>query len=138
MRYKGAYRPQYILGKSYVHITHSSCRSYLIYNMIDPEKPGSWDPLDGELKEKLDKRRYVSLSRDRKGLPERSPLPDDMDDEEMSLFDIHMPGVLTLEQIETLVDLDHWLLLVHGTFVHMNVHDISLFLTSYLISVFVY
>ena len=38
----------------------------------------------------------------------------------MSLFDIHMPGVLTVEQVEGL-DLDHWLLLVRGTLVHMIV-----------------
>ena len=89
---------------------------------IDPEESGSWDPLDGELKTKLDQRRYVSLSRDRKGLPEEeeSPIPDDVDEEDMSLFDIHMPGVLTVEQVEGL-DLDHWLLLVRGTLVHMIV-----------------
>lgn len=31
-----------------------------------------------------------------------------------------MPGVLTVEEVEAL-DLDHWLLLVHGSFVHMIV-----------------
>ena len=31
-----------------------------------------------------------------------------------------MPGVLTAEEVEAL-DLDHWLLLVRGSFVHMVV-----------------
>lgn len=35
-----------------------------------------------------------------------------------------MPGVLTVEEVEAL-DLDHWLLLVHGSFVHMIVSDLS-------------
>lgn len=46
----------------------------------------------------------------------------------MSLFDIHMPGILTLEQVRAL-DLDHWLLLVHGSFVHMIV-SVPLFILS--------
>ncbi|RJE17590.1 hypothetical protein PHISCL_10073 [Aspergillus sclerotialis] len=101
MRYKGTFRPQYIL---------------------DPESH-DWDPLDGELVQKLDQRRYVSLSRDRRlaaeGVPESTdPVSDNFNDEEVSLFDLHMPGVLTVEEVEAL-DLDHWLLLVHGSFVHM-------------------
>lgn len=47
-------------------------------------------------------------------------LDPDVNEEELSLFDIHMPGVLTLEEVKAL-DLDSWLLLVHGTFVHMIV-----------------
>lgn len=39
-----------------------------------------------------------------------------------------MPGVLTLKEVEAL-DLDHWLLLYHGTFVHMIVS--STFLVDY-------
>ncbi|PLB55707.1 Arginyl-tRNA-protein transferase [Aspergillus steynii IBT 23096] len=99
MRYKGNFRPQYIL---------------------DPESH-TWEPLDGELSKKLDERPYVSLSHDRQLAAESSQEPDpaaDINDEEASLFDLHMPGVLTLEQVKAL-DLDHWLLLVHGTFVHM-------------------
>jgi len=80
--------------------------------------------LAGELSEKLDKRLYVSLSRDRStdagDSPPSQPLDDDVNEEELSLFDIHMPGVLTMEEVKAL-DLDHWLLLYHGTFVEMIV-----------------
>lgn len=95
----------------------------------DPESD-SWDPLDGELMKKLDERPYVSLSRDRRLASQAASAPTQGDsathpdagenDEDMSLFDIHMPGVLTLEEVKAL-DLDHWLLLVHGSFVHMIV-----------------
>lgn len=89
------------------------------------------------MKNKLDKRRYVSLSRDRQ-LASTSPTNAESqegeeeelestnaiqpleNEEDMSLFDIHMPGVLTVEQVKAL-DLDHWLLLVRGTLVHMIV-----------------
>ncbi|KAE8147746.1 Arginyl-tRNA-protein transferase [Aspergillus avenaceus] len=105
MRYKGTFKPQYIL---------------------DPESH-AWDPLDGELAKKLDERPYVSLSRDRRLAAQDTPhsAVDDVadadaeiNDEEVSLFDLHMPGVMTLEEVKAL-DLDHWLLLVHGSFVHM-------------------
>ncbi|KAB8235495.1 arginine-tRNA-protein transferase [Aspergillus alliaceus] len=105
MRYKGSFRPQYIL---------------------DPES-NTWDPLDGELATKLDERPYVSLSHDRRLAAQDTPEPAENDateadaeinDEEVSLFDLHMPGVLSLEEVKAL-DLDHWLLLVHGSFVHM-------------------
>ncbi|EAS34081.3 arginine-tRNA-protein transferase 1 [Coccidioides immitis RS] len=102
MRYKGAFRPQYLL---------------------DPESL-SWDPLDSYV-EKLNKRRYVSLSRDRKvGEEQANESRDDgfilPGEEEMSLFDIHMPGVLTLEELQAQIDLDHWRLLVHNTLVEMT------------------
>ncbi|KAL4795210.1 arginine-tRNA-protein transferase [Aspergillus venezuelensis] len=107
MRYKGSFRPQYIL---------------------DPESY-TYDPLEGELTEKLDKRPYVSLSRDRKlaesGAEPRTEAKEaeetadaEMNDEEVSLFALNMPGVLTVEEIKRL-DLGSWALLVHGTFVHM-------------------
>lgn len=92
---------------------------------IDPESY-TWDPLDGELAKKLDERPYVSLSRDRRlaaeGTPESAGTEADaeINDDEVSLFDLRMPGVLSLEEVEPL-DLDHWLLLVHGSFVHMIV-----------------
>ncbi|KAG2413432.1 hypothetical protein HFD88_002621 [Aspergillus terreus] len=102
MRYKANFKPQYIL---------------------DPESY-TWDPLDGELSSKLDQRSYVSLSRDRR-IADGTESPDDtpeadaeINDEELSLFDVHMPGVMTLEEVKAL-DLDHWLLVVHGSFVHM-------------------
>ncbi|KAL1965553.1 hypothetical protein VTN77DRAFT_5637 [Rasamsonia byssochlamydoides] len=110
MRYKAQYRPQYIL---------------------DPES-FTWDPLDGELMKKLDERPYVSLSRDRKlaleGSQEEGKKATEneekgdvemVNEEELSLFDIHMPGAMTAEEVEKL-DLDHWLLLVNGTLIHME------------------
>ncbi|KAJ5540971.1 hypothetical protein N7494_006047 [Penicillium frequentans] len=101
MRYKGNYRPQYIL---------------------DPESY-TWDPLDGELTEKLDKRPYVSLSRDRSSGTE-DPTPTSSTDskvneEELSLFALNMPGVLTLEETKAL-KLENWYLLYHGSFVQMS------------------
>ncbi|KAL4920157.1 arginine-tRNA-protein transferase [Aspergillus aurantiobrunneus] len=105
MRYKGSFRPQYIL---------------------DPESH-TWDPLDGELSSKLNTRPYVSLSRDRKladpntntSASEAEAAADaEINDEEVSLFDLHMPGVLTLEEVKRL-NLGSWPLLVHGSFVHM-------------------
>ncbi|KMK61725.1 arginine-tRNA-protein transferase, putative [Aspergillus fumigatus Z5] len=90
----------------------------------DPESY-TWDPLDGELTMKLNERRYVSLSRDRRlaaqGQPESTELDsaeEEINDEEMSLFDLHMPGVMTLDEVKTL-DLDHSLLLVQGSLIHM-------------------
>ncbi|KAI9368448.1 arginine-tRNA-protein transferase [Aspergillus egyptiacus] len=110
MRYKGTFRPQYIL---------------------DPESP-NWDPLDGELAQKLDIRPYVSLSRDRRQAAtdtdtDTSPTKSsteaeaeaEINDEEVSLFDLHMPGVLTREEVKRL-DLGSWPLLVRGSFLHMD------------------
>ncbi|WEW57224.1 Arginyl-tRNA--protein transferase 1 [Emydomyces testavorans] len=93
------------------------------YYYMDPESL-SWDPLDSYV-EKLDKRRYVSLARDRNSGEDQPKQPKDDDfvlpgEEEMSLFDIHMPGVLTLEKLKAQVDLDHWRLLVHNTLVEMT------------------
>ncbi|KAL1984976.1 hypothetical protein VTN96DRAFT_8532 [Rasamsonia emersonii] len=113
MRYKAEFRPQYIL---------------------DPESL-TWDPLDGELLKKLDERPYVSLSRDRKLALEGNQgegtaaaedtgkgdaMEEDVNEEELSLFEIRMPGVMTAEEVETKLDLDHWLLLVQGTLIHTS------------------
>lgn len=108
MRYKGTFRPQYVL---------------------DPESH-VWHPLDGELIKKLDQKPYVSLSREQREAESSkeseseneagAEVNDEVNDEEVSLFDLHMPGVLTVEETKAL-DLDHWLLLVHGSFVHMIV-----------------
>ncbi|CAL5868202.1 uncharacterized protein PFLUO_LOCUS2426 [Penicillium psychrofluorescens] len=102
MRYKASFRPQYIL---------------------DPET-NTYDPLDGELSQKLDSRAYVSLSGDRSSISttdskSEAQLDPDVTEEDLSLFSIHMPGVLTLDEVKA-IDLDHWYLVVHGSFVHMN------------------
>lgn len=70
--------------------------------------------------EKLNSRSYVSLSRDRRSSPEPLVSESDVNLEEVSLFDIGMPGVLTVPQVEAL-DLDHWLLFFNDNFVHMKV-----------------
>lgn len=91
-------------------------------NRPDPESK-TWDPLDGELSQKLDKHKYVSLSHDRANPSEEEeeePVPELANEEQLSLFDIRMPGVLTADQVLSQLDLDHWLLLVHGNFVHMS------------------
>ena len=87
----------------------------------DPET-NTWDPLDGELTEKLNSRPYVSMSRDRASTPGiPAPAPEPLEDEEqMSLFDVHMPGVMTAPEVEAM-DLGKWLLVVKQHFVHMEV-----------------
>ena len=74
----------------------------------------------------------MSLSRDRRIAAQEpvTPFPDpDIDDVEASLFDLHMPGVLTVEEVEAL-DLDHWLLLFRGSLVHMIVSVFILHTTA--------
>lgn len=62
------------------------------------------------------------MSRER--APQQSrPFPDldpDVDETEISLFDLNMPGVLTLDEVKAL-NLNQWLLLYHGSFVQMEV-----------------
>ncbi|KAK2873704.1 hypothetical protein FQN49_002143 [Arthroderma sp. PD_2] len=126
MRYKGTFRPQYLQGKI-IHLTFASTS-----NDIDPETL-AWEPLDEEFAPKLDKRRYVSPSHDR-GMASttgenqsastvKRDIPDiyaDIPDEEsMSLFDLHVPGVLTVEEVQTQIDLDRWPLLIRGMLVEM-------------------
>lgn len=89
----------------------------------DPES-NEWDPLDGELTEKLNTRSYVSLSRDRVGTAPPIPQNNPDSDDDVSLFDIGMPGVLTVAQVQAL-DLDHWLLFFRNNFVHMEVGILS-------------
>jgi arginine-tRNA-protein transferase len=123
MRYKGDFRPQYILGKI---PTASLLPAYPANSSRADPETNEWDPLAGELTEKLNKRSYVSLSRDRTTTTEDSTasqsLDKDVNDEELSLFDLHMPGVLTMDEVKAL-DLDHWHLLYHGTFVQMIVNS---------------
>jgi arginyl-tRNA---protein transferase len=102
MRYKGDYSPQY---------------------MLDPETY-AWNPLDDDMKRRLDENEYLNLSREH--CPQKisedasSAATEDMDiDEEDSddesaqsgpdrpLFARSMPGILTRTQLLTEVDLDH-------------------------------
>jgi arginine-tRNA-protein transferase len=73
---------------------------------------------------KLDERPYVSLSRDRQRSLLAAPKDEnatEINEEDMSLFDIHMPGVMTVEEVESQIDLHYWSLVVRGTLVHMTV-----------------
>jgi arginine-tRNA-protein transferase len=111
MRYKGDYSPQHVL---------------------DPESY-EWSPLDGELRSLLDKKSYVSLSREQRrkqtslaqsgdkvaGVKSDETDDDSMDDyplptaaeggdavsNGMSLFDLKVPGLMTAEEIEEHFDL---------------------------------
>lgn len=112
-------------------------KKFLTIPIIPDPESLTWDPLDGELKKKLDEQPYVSLSRDRKlaleGNQEEGKaaaedagksddaMEVDVNEEELSLFEIRMPGVMTAEEVETKLDLDHWLLLVQGTLIHTSV-----------------
>ncbi|CZT00693.1 related to arginine-tRNA-protein transferase [Rhynchosporium agropyri] len=114
MRYKGDFSPQYIL---------------------DPESY-TWDPLDSEVKRRLDEKKYLSLSRERVGKAEERTVETEEQftaigtsnsvfensDGEASLFDPDiplfarsMPGILTKAQLQDDVDLDTMELLVRGT-----------------------
>ena len=130
MKYKGTFEPQYVLGKSSISFTErakSDC--------ADPESL-TWDLLDDDLRKRFDERPFVSLSQDR-ALAEKTDtadLPDGKaanvrldpadlkaDGTEVSLFSFHMPGVLTREQVEAEIDLDHLKLLAQGSVVEMSV-----------------
>lgn len=117
MRYKGDYKPQYVL---------------------DPESY-EWSPLDGELKSLLDRKTYVSLSRERARKDsvasgriqvgatttandedlDRYPLPTaaeagDAYQNGTSLFDLKVPGVMTEEELESTLDLGSTPIRVRG------------------------
>jgi hypothetical protein len=121
MRYKGEYKPQYVL---------------------DPETY-EWNPLDGELRQLLDTKSYISFSRERRGkegqidpkpieegTAKSQTVPVRKDDDEyplptaaeggkavnngMSLFDLKVPGLMTVEEIEDEVELGHIALKLRG------------------------
>lgn len=129
MRYKGDYKPQYVL---------------------DPESY-NWDPLDDELKRLLDQQSYVSLSRERArkdsvasagahgktttrtsdDISSEFSLPTAAEagaavQEGMSLFDLRIPGVMTTEEIERTLDLGSTPIRVRGRLAEAQVstHDI--------------
>jgi len=114
MRYKGDYLPQYVL---------------------DPESY-AWDPLDGEMRKRLDERKFVSLSLERSGTrsdkdasalmlaadqegkeafenedgDDNAPVPNP----DLPIFARSMPGILTRTQLLTEVDLDRITIRVRG------------------------
>jgi arginine-tRNA-protein transferase len=106
MRYKGEYKPSYLL---------------------DPETY-EWNPLDGELRQLLDTKSYVSLSRERRQaanlevqgghaqsspkpaveaeeIPKEYPLPTAAEAAAairrgMSLFELKVPGLMTADEVQ--------------------------------------
>lgn len=99
MRYKGDYKPQYVL---------------------DPESY-EWDPLDETLRGLLDQKKYVSLSRQRARASETAspsgsqtdgeaeypmPLPKQAAESDLSLIQLGMPGIPKAEELERQIDLD--------------------------------
>jgi hypothetical protein len=122
MRYKGEYKPSYLL---------------------DPETY-EWNPLDGELRALLDTKSYVSLSRERKqkedtgkigtvaegdsayGSPKEYPHPTAAEAGKavqggMSLFELKVPGLMTVEEIEQQLDLDRLPFKIQGRIVEAQV-----------------
>ncbi|KAL0940745.1 arginine-trna-protein transferase 1 [Colletotrichum truncatum] len=111
MRYKMDYTPQYIL---------------------DPETL-EWDPMDKRVMKLLDQKSYLSLSKEgketsldqvqiRDGV--QSATKDEAavesgdvneDDKSTFLFDTGMPGVMTLEEVRTLIEMDHLKLRIDGS-----------------------
>ncbi|KAF1951026.1 arginine-tRNA-protein transferase 1 [Byssothecium circinans] len=120
MRYKGEYRPQYVL---------------------DPESL-EWNPLEGELRALLDRKRYVSLARERRRgnvdgkdtlgtVAEEKKAEEEEDDysdfplptaseagdavtKGMSLFDLKIPGVMAAEEVERDYPLDRQRITARG------------------------
>ena len=118
MRYKGDYKPQHVL---------------------DPESY-KWDPLDSELKNLLDQKAYVSLSRERARKDSMASTEkndnhtalDNRDDDladfpyptagkagdavqnGVSLFDLKIPGVMTEEEIASTLNLGSTPIRVRG------------------------
>ncbi|KAK3680394.1 Arginyl-tRNA--protein transferase 1 [Vermiconidia calcicola] len=111
MRYKGDYKPQTVLD----------------YDTLD------WDVMDNDMRQLMDKRKWVSMSRERKIQATLQAPPasekegrQDSDEEKiaadvygvelgnpitamnagLSLLEMRMPGVMELEQLEEEVDLD--------------------------------
>ncbi|KAK2810579.1 hypothetical protein FQN50_002836 [Emmonsiellopsis sp. PD_5] len=129
MRYKANFEPQYILDPEsltwdlldedfkkkldkHPYVSLSSERASAAAKAIEGDDvemrddTANNDDDDDEQKE----------SPDGKMETETDPLANE---EEMSLFDVHMPGVMTLKELEEQVDLDHWQLLAHGVLVEM-------------------
>lgn len=123
MRYKGDYHPQYVL---------------------DPESY-EWNPLDAELRGLLDKKSYVSLSRERRRTADRKnavvdpeieddkleeyPLPTALEGGKavkggMSLFDLKVPGLMTAEEIEEQLDLGSTPIKLGGRMARAQVCDL--------------
>jgi arginine-tRNA-protein transferase len=110
MRYKGDYKPQYVL---------------------DPETYG-WNPLEGEVRELMAQQKYVSLSREhshKKGEEGTSYLldtPVEVAADPEDLFQWNMPGMMSAADVEAKVDLDKMRIHISkGMTVHTEVSQVS-------------
>jgi arginine-tRNA-protein transferase len=137
MRYKGDYKPQHVL---------------------DPETY-EWNPLDGELRELLDEKAYVSLARERRRkcsapssdkenlgtdheqIEVNGPLDEDIIRDYphptaaeggdavsngMSLFDLKVPGLMTVQEIEEQFNLGTTPIRVGGRMAEAQVSAVDL------------
>jgi hypothetical protein len=131
MKYKGDYKTQHVL---------------------DPESY-EWHPLDDELRGLLDKKAYVSMSRERRTKNAGAPLEKGGENEAetegaveqtirsdfphptaaeageavkngLSLFDLKIPGLMTAEEIEEQLDLDSMPIRVGGRMAEAQVRPI--------------
>lgn len=118
MRYKGDYKPQYVLD----------------------QESHKWDTLEGEMRDLLNKRKYVSLSAEKRRNTRATPASETADahltspreDAEevkhplplaamrsrLSLLTLGMPGVLSLPDLGTQVDLDRMKIYLRMVGVH--------------------
>jgi hypothetical protein len=109
MRYKGDYKPQYVL---------------------DPETY-EWNPLEGEVRELMAQQKYVSLSRERnhqkgeEGIPYLLDTPVEVAANPEDLFQWNMPGMMSAADVEAKVDLDKMRIHISkGMTVHTEVSQI--------------
>ena len=94
----------------------------------DPETY-DWDLLDADLIRRLDLRKYVSLSRERRLHIPIEPLavePPKPHRGHTSIFHAGTPGALTLEEVEHEIALGEWKLQIRGANVQLQVHVLSI------------
>ncbi|KAK5007874.1 Arginyl-tRNA--protein transferase 1 [Cryomyces antarcticus] len=116
MRYKGDYKPQFILDLETLQ----------------------WNAMDDEMRALLDTQKYVSISRERRLATEQNEAteadksepdkhsgatvdqqylfddPAEAADSGLSLFDLTMPGMMTANEVMEHIDLDHISLEIRG------------------------
>ncbi|KAL2040979.1 hypothetical protein N7G274_006437 [Stereocaulon virgatum] len=132
MRYKGTFRPQYVL---------------------DPHT-NTWDPLDADMLKHLSDRTWVSMSIERylqtpqfqqkldvhpvtyKTALEYVNASNDRENSDArkdanTVFEAHMPGAMTVDEVREQIDLDHWRVQIGDRVVQMedlvswDEHDLS-------------
>jgi len=135
MRYKAAYEPQSILDPeslTWDPLDDSlrkklDARPYVSLSRERMAGPSSAQPPDEETSiqattqdEDADTKLPELTKAEKGGSVEDSDSEGEMDVPEGSLFDLSIPGVLTAEEIESGVDLDHWSLLANGMLIEME------------------